>query len=132
MYRIYLLKDINGFEYVGRTKQTFTDRLSKHRYKKKIGDYLSSHKLDLYNCEMILLEECDDSLAPEREQYWMDQYPNRVNSNNAIITEDRRTDRYKKANKKRCKYQNSWGGRIDKNNNSLLKIDPNLFSQIEL
>ena len=27
-------------------------------------------------------------------------------------------------------YQNTWGGRVDRNNNSLLKIDPSIFSQL--
>lgn len=124
MYKIYLLKDINGLEYVGITTQTLNKRLYNHRGKKKIGIYYSSSKLDLDNCVIELLEETDD---PKREQYWINNI-DCVNDRNAFIDKKEYHNQYSKQyNKTKYAYQNSWGGRTDVPNNSLLKIDPNLF-----
>jgi len=125
MYKIYLIKDYNGLEYVGKTKQSFSRRMALHRYKKNNGYNHSSSKLDLDNCDIILLEECDYNIASEREQYWMNQYPKRVNECNAIHNQKEYNKQY---HKQLQQYQKSWGGRTDKNNNSLLKIDIDYFS----
>ena len=83
MYKIYLIRDINHLEYVGKTKLSLNERLRLHRNDRNRGKYCSSQKLDLDNCVIELLQECDDSISSEIEQYWMDNYPNRVNKNNA-------------------------------------------------
>ena len=90
MYIIYLISDINVLEYVGKTDVTLELRLKKHRKDKKYGKYCSSSKLDLVKCDIIELEQCDDSIAQQREQFWMDHYPNRVNDYNAIENKDKR------------------------------------------
>ena len=85
MYKIYCINHISGLCYIGKTKQSLKKRLWKHRKARDLGQYCSSQKLDLDNCEMILLEECEKDIASEREQYWMERYPNRVNDRNAIF-----------------------------------------------
>ena len=118
MYKIYKLVDCDGLIYIGKTNQILYKRLAMHRYDKNRGKGWSSSKLNLdkNKCEMILLEECDKSIVPLREQYWMDQYPNRVNKNNA---HENKLQWFKKHNQ----YIKSWGGY-----NSLLNIDINLFN----
>ena len=48
-------------------------RLTEHRYKKNKGLSCSSSKLNLYNCIIIPLEECDDKDRHEREKYWINK-----------------------------------------------------------
>ena len=72
IYKIYCIIDINGLKYVGKTYKTLKERLSKHRYDKKNNNGCSSEKLDLDNCEIILLCECDKSDVQYREQYFKD------------------------------------------------------------
>jgi len=98
MYKIYLLKDINGLEYVGKWDGPLKYRLKKHRYARDKGQYISSQKINLDNCEIILLEECDKSVARKREQYWMNQYPNRVNDRNAIHDKEKKKQYIKQWN----------------------------------
>ena len=103
MYKIYLLRDINDLEYIGKTKQSLKERLRHHRKDRYTGNYVSSQKLNLDHCEMILLEECDESIASEREQYWMEQYPNRVNKQNAICNKKEWSKQYYIDNKDKVK-----------------------------
>ena len=153
MYKIYLLKDINGLCYIGKTKQKLKHRLSLHRHDKKRGRYCSSSKINLDNCQMIILEECEKDIASEREQYWMERYTLRVNQKNATRSNKQRLEYDKKYyfdnkdkvkqynidNKEKIKeynkhyqkqyreYQNTWGGDIRYDNN-LLNIAIDLFS----
>ena len=111
MYKIYCIKDINGLEYIGKTKETLKHRLRGHRKDRNKGRYYSSSKLDLYNCEIILLEECEKDISSEREQYWMNQYPNRVNDYNAIFGSKKEWSKkydkqYRINNKERIKERN--------------------------
>ena len=101
MYKIYLLKDSNDLEYIGKTKQSLKQRLNQHRNDRNRGHYCSSQKLNLDNCDMILLEGCEKDIASEREQYWMEQYPNRVNQKNAILDIKKRKEYDKQ-------YQKQW------------------------
>lgn len=121
MYKIYCIEDINGLKYVGITKQKLHVRLTRHRYSKKTCRNQSSSKLDLDNCEVILLEETNDK---KREKYWI----NKIDCVNYITYTRRDKDIRKEYKKQMYHYQNSWGGRPDKNNNSLLKIDIDYFS----
>jgi hypothetical protein len=82
MEKIYLIEDINDLCYVGRTKADLLRiRLSGHRNDKNKGHYCSSSKLNLYNCNIILLEECSTEDARERERYWI----NKIDCVNHII-----------------------------------------------
>jgi len=71
--KIYCIIDINGLKYVGKTsKKYLSSRLAVHRYGKKNNIGCSSEKLDLDNCKIILLYECEKHDAPNMEQYFKD------------------------------------------------------------
>ncbi len=79
MIKIYCIEDINDLKYVGSTKQTLNARLSQHiRYLE-----CSSIKLNLHNCIIYTLEECEEKDRNEREQYYIDTI-DCVNKNNTI------------------------------------------------
>jgi len=148
MIKIYCITDINGLNYVGKTTKSLNQRLSVHRSKKKRGEYCSSQKLDLYNCKMIVLEQCDNNISKQREQYWIDnivcvnkynttfntiEYMKQYRIKNKDNTKKYNNQRYidnrdkiKEQTKQYREYQNSWGG-YHRTNNNLLKIDPYLF-----
>jgi hypothetical protein len=82
MEKIYLIEDINDLRYVGRTTQKLLRiRLSGHRNDKRRGNFCSSSKLNLGNCNISLLEECFTEEAREREMYWI----NKIDCVNHII-----------------------------------------------
>ena len=58
MEQIYLIEDINGLKYVGRTKKTLNQRLSDHKYDKKRKN-CSSAKLDLDKCTITCIDIAD-------------------------------------------------------------------------
>jgi len=149
---IYCIEDINGLKYVGSTKQKINQRLSKHKYNKKNNICITSKLLDLDNCKIYQLEECDESNRNEREQYWIDN-TECVNKNNTTFDRKENKKQYYQRNKKqlnqyqkqyqeenkeqikqyqkqydyyRYHYQNSWGG-DKRNSNNLLCIDINIF-----
>ena len=83
--KIYCIIDINGLKYVGKTENKYLcNRLKSHRYDKKNNRGCSSELLDLYNCEMILLCECEKHEAKYREQYFKDNIKC-VNKNNPVF-----------------------------------------------
>ena len=70
---IYKITDCNGLIYVGSTKSTVAARLCNHLYEKRKGRrYCISHKLDLENCEIEVIEECDSKNKKEKIIYWKD------------------------------------------------------------
>jgi len=72
MVNIYCITDCNGLKYVGSTRQNIRHRLSNHTYhKKKNIRYCSSHKLDLDNCEIEVLETCNPEIRYEREKHYI-------------------------------------------------------------
>ena len=141
--KIYLIEDINGLKYVGKTKQKYLcNRISSHKHK---TNECMSRLLDHNNWEYSLLEECDECDSKTREQYWID---------NTICVNTQKVSRSKKQyefdNKeyfakihkiyyethkeeikiykaKLFQYQKSWGGSPSTQNN-LLSIDINLFN----
>jgi hypothetical protein len=128
--QIYCIEDCNGLKYVGSTIQTLKERFKVHKYHKKKNNHCSSKKLDLDNCEIYQLEECDISHKKERERYWI----NNTNCVNIIKLnfdskeyDKKRTRDYKPYLKQYRDYKKSWGGDSRYNNNNLLKIDVNLF-----
>jgi predicted GIY-YIG superfamily endonuclease len=68
---IYCIEDINDKKYIGSTKRNLEIRLTEHRYKARNQLGTSSQNLNLYNCIIYLLEECDDSEGLEREKYYI-------------------------------------------------------------
>ena len=82
--KMYIILDDDDNCYIGHTVQTLNARLCRHR---DPSNKCSSKPLMANNPIIELLEEypCKDRREAEhREQYWMDQFPNRVNSFNAI------------------------------------------------
>lgn len=80
MVKIYALTDCEGNKrYVGQTKQSLYKRKKNHRdgslskleFSKKDNWIRKEYKAGR-NIEIELLEECNDSVANEREQYWID------------------------------------------------------------
>jgi len=134
MYKIYLIKDINHLEYVGKTKLSLKERLRLHRNDRNRGVYCSSQKLDLDNCFIELIEQCDKSQSKQREKYWINYIDcvNDVKFN--FDTRQYNKQRYidnkeqlKQYDKERYEYKNSWGG-DHRYNNNLLRIDKDYFS----
>jgi len=72
MYKIYKIVDNEGKCYVGSTGEYYLcKRLHTHRRDKKCGKGCSSAQLDLYNCEITLLEKAGHEERKEREAYWI-------------------------------------------------------------
>ncbi len=126
MVSIYCIEDCNGLKYVGSTKTMLNERLNRHKYDKK-HNYkpCSSKNLDLQNCNIYSLEQCEESNKKERERYWI----NKIDCVNVMkLNFDVKTYDRKDYMKKYRDYEISWGGRLKDNNNSLLKIDLTIFS----
>ena len=71
---IYVVEDINDLKYVGRTKRTIDERHQEHKYSKYNNcKKCSSHKLHLENSIISQLEICEEDIAKEREQYWINK-----------------------------------------------------------
>ena len=136
-YKIYLIEDCKGLKYVGCTKHNLNRRLSSHKSDKKIGRYCSSCKLNLDDCRIICIDECNKEDKKDKESYWI----NRIDSVNDVRLDFNHKEynkEYQKKNKEYFKeyskeyrqkysvYQNSWGG-DSRYNNNLLKIDINIF-----
>jgi len=148
--KIYCITDYNGLNYVGQTTRTLSWRLHGHKCDKK--RYISkerekccsSQKLDLDNCEIKLIEQCDHNIAKEREKYWINKIDCvNIKKLNGYCKEKKRQYhfnnrerilKYQKIraekNKKEVKvirdYRNTWGGDTRYHNN-LLQIDVNIF-----
>jgi len=73
MEQIYVITDINGVKYVGRTKQTLQRRLSKHAASASSQNRCcSSHKLNLNDCEIKCIDIADSAEeAQELEQFYI-------------------------------------------------------------
>ena len=143
MYKVYLIRDIHGLNYVGCTKQTLKRRLQKHESDKRTGtNKSSSHKLDLTCCKISILEDdITEENKREREQYWIDKIEC-VNVNNAIYDLQKRQNYFlehkedkkeydKKYRNIKRNYEKSWGEPINNmyrdTPNNLLLIDTTLF-----
>lgn len=137
--KIYkIIDESNGDVYIGSTIQSLKRRFHTHQIFK---DY---NKLKC-NCKIILIEDypCNSRRELEkREQYFIDN-TDCINKLNSYLTPEEHmkmklhcANRWRNNNRERVnecrrkikRYQETWGGRIDKYyNNSLLKIDVNLF-----
>ena len=73
--KIYCIEDINDLKYVGKTNNKLSIRLSQHKYDKYNNNRsnVSSEKLNLYNCIIYELEECEEHEAYEREIFYMEK-----------------------------------------------------------
>ena len=120
MANIYEIVDCNGLRYVGSTERTLPQRLSVHKADKKRSKKCSSRKLDLDNCDINLLEVCDDSVKKERERHY-------INTLECVNIHKLNGSDHKAYNKKYYEYTKSWGYPHNYKDNNLLRIDVNLF-----
>ena len=82
MYIYKITDNTNNNCYIGQCKD-IKKRLKQHtdNYSKKT----SCHKIiDNGDWNFKIIEECEDKIANEREQYWMDNSENTVNKRNEI------------------------------------------------
>ena len=111
IYRIFL-EGMEDICYVGSTTKVCSDRLKDHKYSAKCpsnGYHFASHVLFQEGNEPKI--ECLDEdefhtreELLERERIWMDKYPNRVNKNPPILSDDERHER-QKATLRACYYK---------------------------
>ena len=104
MIKIYCIEDINDYKYIGSTNHRYlSSRLAEHRYRRNC----SATKVNLHNCIIYLLEECEDGDRNAREQYWIDN-TDCVNINNIVHDHKEYQRAYYQANKekKREYYKN--------------------------
>ena len=111
---IYCIEDINDLKYVGKTKQKLNDRYKAHKSDKYLNKGCSSSKLHLEHSIIYLLEECEEDLAKEREQYWIETI-DCVNEYNAVrkLTKEEYNKQYqieyrKKNKEKHNAYKREW------------------------
>jgi len=135
MVSIYCIEDINDLKYIGSTKLNVNTRLLHHIYDKKNNKTCSSNKLNLEYSTIYLLESCDIDKRKEREKYWINKIDcvnvRKMDCEDRVYNYGNKYYNYKLKKIYQTKireYEKSWGGRIDNNNNSLLKIDLTIFS----
>lgn len=147
MVKIYEIIDCNDLRYIGSTSQYLSTRLCKHRGDKKKGHTISSSLLDLDNCVIKTLEECDENHRKEKESYWINKLEcvntnkltfNKKSYMNNVYNRSKRghqaqkdyyhrnKDKKNTYNSQLRKYKKTWGGDTRYDNNLLL-IDVNLF-----
>jgi len=66
-----MIEDCDGLKYVGSTTRPLNERLSGHKSHKKTGKNISSSKLNLDNCIITQLEQCNLEHKKERERFWI-------------------------------------------------------------
>tara|TARA_R110000803_G_scaffold84034_1_gene150155 strand:- start:4865 stop:5317 length:453 start_codon:yes stop_codon:yes gene_type:complete len=144
--KIYKITDeSNGDIYIGSTAQSLDDRFLRHELFRKDKSYCKNKS----NCKISLVEEypCENKRKLEmREQAWIDRI-DCINQKRAFTSIEmekevckKRSSKYYYENKEYCmreqrkrqnkvrQWETSMGGRKDQNNNSLIKIHPNLFT----
>jgi len=124
IYSIYKIVDnTNGNIYVGSTKE-----LNKRKWRHKNKSDCSCKKIienNDYYFEVI--EECDEDIRFEREQYWIDNLNNVINKNKARRNKEEHKILKRDYDKIRCKWKDSFG-EICKDPYSIIRIDVNLFT----
>jgi len=146
---IYLIKDNNGLLYVGSTDTTLEDRLRQHKYDRNFRyGKCSSCLLNLDNCSITTLEECDKDKRKEKESFWINKmdcvntyklnyddkkYKKQYHIDNLTKRKgqmknhyEEKKEYYKKKSNDLHHYQSSWGG-DKRTNNNLLLIDITIF-----
>jgi group I intron endonuclease len=81
-YTIYKITNIvNGKIYIGQTKQSLSDRLCKHFYDSRAGDYYFANALKKYGKENFKMEKIDEAETVEecneKEIYYIDKLKSR-------------------------------------------------------
>jgi transketolase C-terminal domain/subunit len=93
MAKIYELVSDQLCLYVGKTGVSLGERASRHRCKGNTT--FSRHIPDYTEWDIKLIEECDDAVATEREQYWYDTKKPLYNYKRPGQTEKERNKRYR-------------------------------------
>lgn len=95
MSKIYkITNDVNDKIYIGKTKLTIEKRFRQHctdSAKPNIDKRPLYHAMNKYGIDHFsihLIEECEDSIASEREQYWIGYYKTYTNGYNATLGGD--------------------------------------------
>ena len=119
IYRLWVVKqDGTMLEYIGNTTGTMKHRMSVHKNVARVNK-TNCTSMALYQTGLEvqheILEEFDvkdkyDSKRFEREQYWMEMFPNRVNRKRAHRTIEQRRQYSREYNKWR--YDNDPGFRV--------------------
>ena len=128
-------------QYIGSTKN-YNSRKSDHKCRK---DCSSNIIIEKGNWDMKILEECNQENRYQREQYYIDNLENVVNTRNALWDRKKNHEKNKEKhnkqsrdykinnmdsvklyNKSRLDWKNSWCGDYRYTGN-LLRIDVNLF-----
>lgn len=98
---IYVIEnDINNKLYVGKTVTTLLNRWYHHKsayLKEDWHLYRAMRKYGFEHFQMKELEQCDDSIIDEREQYWIDKLDTYNNGYNMTIGGEGRTSLDRKA-----------------------------------
>lgn len=113
---IYAIKrlDINKIVYVGQTIRSYKKRWQQHKQVAKNADssryalYAAIQKLGVDNFYPLLIENCDNSLLNEKEQYWIKYYKTKVEDGGYNLTDGGDAN-----SKRQCKhiYQYSLDGK---------------------
>ena len=115
--KMYIILDDNWDCYIGHTVQPLQIRLNCHNTKTNKN---SSKQLMGNNPIIELLEDypCNNIREAEhREQYWMDQFPNRVNTKNAIYDKNAIAKSWREDNPQSVKDASA---KYNKNNRELI------------
>ena len=120
--KIYKLVGECGGVYIGNTVQTLERRKEKH-----LSNLNNCVSRSLTNPEIHLLEDypCNNETeAKIREQFYMDQYPERINYKDSYVTDEQKKERsrenanqYYHNNKEKCKIANDTTRKIRRANN---------------
>ena len=144
MYKIYkIIDNTNDNVYIGITQQKLYQRLNNHKQDCKRDAFcISKQIIKNGDYKIELIEETDDK---SRERYWIEntncinkQIPGRTpkeyyNDNKHLLDKEKLKNYHKEYREKtgyskiRYSWYSSMGGNPYKNNNSLLKIDINIF-----
>jgi len=133
--KIYKIVDnTNDNVYYGSTVKTLEERLTTHKFYKSCRSKLIIDNGD-YNIILVENYPCESKEQLElRERYYIENnkcvnknIPGRTHAEWYQANKEHQNKKHKEYSIKYREYQKTWGGRTDHNNNSLLKIDINLF-----
>jgi len=102
MIKIYCIEDINDIRYIGSTKRNLNTRLNEHRYK---NNRARSKQLNLHNCIIYTLEECEEDLRKEREYFWINKLECVNRQNGKYNAREATAKKYKENPQKQIKIQ---------------------------
>ena len=146
MYKIYVIENIDGLKYIGKTKTSLKQRLSSHMCPSSINSNTSSKLVVCKPHKISLIENCENKEQSSiREKYWIQntkcvnilwkgdkkKYDTEWNKNNKEYYKHHhqanKVKRYQQKVNIRA-YQKSWGGELRTTENCLLKISLDIFN----